>query len=308
MLPLASADGCVTWDEKQDIDPDSLVVDTANIVVVISDEKYKEIYDGVVNDPGHDWPTEVGTDSLQFHLMFNNFYGEMFTQEQFTNVFVNDPVMAPFGKLLLERLEVQRLVERQDYIDRLTEYKKQIPLKHYAAAEKANGGYVAENGFLYTYEGALKAVPKEGGWRLPSDADWKKLEMTLGMPASEVDNMEAWRGQTLGDALKAGGATGFNALFSGCNGYQRTQEDLFIKKKKARISGHLTRAHTPRRKMLVKTRKAMKTERSTSSTKRASSASSPSILQASGEEQRDWKTDTAVWLTACASSEMLSNG
>lgn len=230
MLPLASADGCVTWDEKQDIDPDSLVVDTANIVVVISDEKYKEIYDGVVNDPGHDWPTEVGTDSLQFHLMFNNFYGEMFTQEQFTNVFVNDPVMAPFGKLLLERLEVQRLVERQDYIDRLTEYKKQIPLKHYAAAEKANGGYVAENGFLYTYEGALKAVPKEGGWRLPSDADWKKLEMTLGMPASEVDNMEAWRGQTLGDALKAGGATGFNALFSGCNGYQRTQEDLFIKK------------------------------------------------------------------------------
>lgn len=306
MLPLASADGCVTWDEKQDIDPDSLVVDTANIVVVISDEKYKEIYDGVVNDPGHDWPTEVGTDSLQFHLMFNNFYGEMFTQEQFTNVFVNDPVMAPFGKLLLERLEVQRLVERQDYIDRLTEYKKQIPLKHYAAAEKANGGYVAENGFLYTYEGALKAVPKEGGWRLPSDADWKKLEMTLGMPASEVDNMEAWRGQTLGDALKAGGATGFNALFSGCNGYQRTQEDLFIKKKKARISGHLTRAHTPRRRMLVKTRKAMKTERSTSSTKRASSASSPSILQASGEEQRDWKTDTAVWLTACASSEMLS--
>lgn len=112
MLPLASADGCVTWDEKQDIDPDSLVVDTANIVVVISDEKYKEIYDGVVNDPGHDWPTEVGTDSLQFHLMFNNFYGEMFTQEQFTNVFVNDPVMAPFGKLLLERLKVQRLVER----------------------------------------------------------------------------------------------------------------------------------------------------------------------------------------------------
>ena len=138
--------------------------------------------------------------------------------------------MAPFGKLLLERLEVQRLVERQDYIDRLTEYKKQIPLKHYAAAEKANGGYVAENGFLYTYEGALKAVPKEGGWRLPSDADWKKLEMALGMPASEVDKMEAWRGQTLGDALKAGGATGFNALFSGCNGYQRTQEDLFIKK------------------------------------------------------------------------------
>ena len=48
MLPLASADGCVTWDEKQDIDPDSLVVDTANIVVVISDEKYKEIYEGVV--------------------------------------------------------------------------------------------------------------------------------------------------------------------------------------------------------------------------------------------------------------------
>lgn len=229
-LPRASVDGCVTWDEKQNIDPDSLVVDTSNVVVVISDDKYKEIYNSVVDDPNHDWMEETGTSALQFHLWLNNFYGELFTQAEFTNMFVNDPVMAPFGQLLLGKLEVERQVERQDYINRLLEEKRQIPLRHQAAAELSNGGYVAEHGYLYTYEGALKAVPQEGGWRLPSDADWKKLEAAIGMPAGELDRMEAWRGETLGDALKKGGATGFNAIFSGCNGYQRTQEDLFIKK------------------------------------------------------------------------------
>ena len=229
-LPRASVDGCVTWDEKQNIDADSLVVDTTNIVVVISDDKYKEIYDSIVQDPNHDWLEETGTSALQFHLWINNFYGDLFTQEEFTNMFVSDPVLAPFGELLLEKLNAERLVEREDYINRLIEEKRQIPLRHQAAAEEANGGYAAQNGYLYTHEGALKAVPQEGGWRLPSDADWKKLEAAIGMPAGEIDKMEAWRGAPLGDALKQGGATGFNALFSGCNAYQRTQEDLFIKK------------------------------------------------------------------------------
>lgn len=142
----------------------------------------------------------------------------------------SDPAMAPFSSLLLEKLEVERANQRQDYINGLIAKAKQIPIDHRDEAEIANGGYVAQNGYLYTYDGAAMAVPKEGGWRIPTDADWKKLETAIGMPAGEVDRMNSWRGETLGDALKKGGATGFNALFSGCNAYQRTQEELFIKK------------------------------------------------------------------------------
>lgn len=229
-LPRGAADGCVTWDEQQDIDPESLEVDTTDITVVITDDKYEEIYNSIVDDPSHDWEMEVGTRPLTFHLWFNNFYGEMFTQQEFTNMIVSDPVMAPFSSLLLEKLEVERANQRQDYINGLIAKAKQIPIDHRDEAEIANGGYVAQNGYLYTYDGAALAVPKEGGWRIPTDADWKKLETAIGMPAGEVDRMNSWRGETLGDALKKGGATGFNALFSGCNAYQRTQEELFIKK------------------------------------------------------------------------------
>ena len=46
-------------------------------------------------------------------------------------------------------------------------------------------------GFLYTYQGALDAVPN--GWRLPSDEDWQRLEGALGMPATQTTRLE-WRG------------------------------------------------------------------------------------------------------------------
>ncbi len=54
-------------------------------------------------------------------------------------------------------------------------------------------------GFLYSYQGALDAVPD--GWRLPSDADWKKLEQALGMSQIETDAME-WRGMVTADLMR----------------------------------------------------------------------------------------------------------
>ena len=46
-------------------------------------------------------------------------------------------------------------------------------------------------GRLYTLEGAKAACPD--GWRLPTDEDWQRLEITLGMSASEAAE-EDWRG------------------------------------------------------------------------------------------------------------------
>ena len=230
-LPHGAAAGCITWDEKQDITEEELQVDTTDIVVVVDDETYKTIFYNIVNSPDHDWETEVGTPVWRFNLDFKSFYGgDMLSQEDFTAAYVNDKKMEPFSSLLVAALDSARTAQRRTYIDNLLAEKAQIPISHRDKAEAANGGYIATYGYLYTRDGALAAVPKEGGWRLPSDADWKTFETTIGMPTSEVNRNEAWRAAPLGDAIKEGGAIGFNALMGGCNAYQRTQEQLFIRK------------------------------------------------------------------------------
>jgi uncharacterized protein (TIGR02145 family) len=61
----------------------------------------------------------------------------------------------------------------------------------------ANG---AVYGRLYTWDAALTACPI--GWHLPSDEEWKTLEITLGMSQSEVDQL-GWRGTDEGDKMKS---------------------------------------------------------------------------------------------------------
>jgi len=68
-------------------------------------------------------------------------------------------------------------------------------------------------GALYTWEQAIKLAPTE--WRLPSDADWQRLEKQIGIDPKDVDTM-GWRGKNReADSLKAGGSSGFNVLFGG---------------------------------------------------------------------------------------------
>lgn len=77
-------------------------------------------------------------------------------------------------------------------------------------------------GRLYNCDAALKACPS--GWHLPSDEEWKTLEMALGMSQSEAD-ATGWRGSDQGKIMKStsgwhirGNGTnisGFNALPGG---------------------------------------------------------------------------------------------
>lgn len=62
--------------------------------------------------------------------------------------------------------------------------------------------YAAEYGRLYSYEAAAEACPD--GWKLPSDEDWKLLEMELSMQLSEA-NLEGPRGSNQGSRLKEPG-------------------------------------------------------------------------------------------------------
>lgn len=67
-------------------------------------------------------------------------------------------------------------------------------------------------GVLYNYETALSICPE--GWHLPSDNEWKQLEMALGMDSDAVDQA-GYRGNDIGALLKS--KNGWNYGVSGTN-------------------------------------------------------------------------------------------
>jgi uncharacterized protein (TIGR02145 family) len=84
---------------------------------------------------------------------------------------------------------------------------------------KATGSY-QKYGALYTWEEAKTLAPE--GWRLPTDADWQRLEKQIGIDPETVDTL-GWRGKSReADSLKMGGSTGFDALFGGWRTSQGT--------------------------------------------------------------------------------------
>ena len=63
-------------------------------------------------------------------------------------------------------------------------------------------------GKLYSWAGAANAAPS--GWHLPTDDEWKTLETTLGMSASDLDlsGYSVTRGTDQGTQLQVGGSSG----------------------------------------------------------------------------------------------------
>lgn len=53
------------------------------------------------------------------------------------------------------------------------------------------------------------------GWHVPTDDEWKELEMHLGMSQSEADKDESWRGTDEGNKLKNTGTTFWESPNSG---------------------------------------------------------------------------------------------
>jgi uncharacterized protein (TIGR02145 family) len=85
-----------------------------------------------------------------------------------------------------------------------------------------NSGYQDTYGRLYTWDAAMNGSLVEmsrgicpDGWHIPSDGEWKTLEMYLGMTQKEADMVNIWRGEGVGTALKKGGNSGYEALLSG---------------------------------------------------------------------------------------------
>jgi uncharacterized protein (TIGR02145 family) len=76
---------------------------------------------------------------------------------------------------------------------------------------------VAFYGHLYTEAAALNGTNRSGaeivqgicpsGWHVPSDEEWKLLEIFLGMSQSQADGINEWRGSDEGGKLKETGIT-----------------------------------------------------------------------------------------------------
>ena len=72
--------------------------------------------------------------------------------------------------------------------------------------------YAETYGRLYTLDTANNVCPE--GWHLPTDFEWKELEMHLGMTQAQADGT-GWRGTDQGTKLKDNGSSEFNALPGG---------------------------------------------------------------------------------------------
>lgn len=114
----------------------------------------------------------------------------------------------------------------------------EVARQNFIKAEKENDNYFESYGLLYTFEAASNAIPE--GWRLPTDEDWKILERALGVPDSEIDDLEAWRGivserftdETVGFNAKYGGGKLYGIFMYGTsflnkevNGYYWTSSE-----------------------------------------------------------------------------------
>ena len=85
-------------------------------------------------------------------------------------------------------------------------------------------------GRLYTWHAAMNGSVKDGacgicpkGWHVPSDEEWKILEMEVGMTRADADIENAWRGTNQGWRLSVNGSSGFNFLLGG----RRESDGLF---------------------------------------------------------------------------------
>lgn len=85
-----------------------------------------------------------------------------------------------------------------------------------------NHSKVEKYGLLYSWDVAMNGATlakSQGicpdGWHVPSDNEFKELEIYLGMTQEEADLTNTWRGENVGTKLKKGGSSGYNAQLSG---------------------------------------------------------------------------------------------
>ncbi len=213
--------GCFTWDEEPYVAPKG--------GIPLDDEEWKE---AMIDFADNTEPYKYGVMSFGFDPATGSFapiiqhMGEMISQYENMSPpmpleVIKDIILGEYSQWILnypnfksdwEAVLVAKMEEKTQKM--IPTYAKEQSVK----TDAENGNYSQKYGYLYSLDAARKAVPP-GGWRLPSDEDWKKLERALGMSESEVERNNAWRGINAGDYLKEGGISMFEAKLAGCNAY-----------------------------------------------------------------------------------------
>jgi uncharacterized protein (TIGR02145 family) len=88
-------------------------------------------------------------------------------------------------------------------------------LYNWAASMDIDQSYLTKNyTTIYPHQGVCPS-----GWHIPSDEDWKELEIYLGMTPAEADGEGYHRGTDQDTQIRKGGSSGFEALLNGFRGY-----------------------------------------------------------------------------------------
>lgn len=201
-LPLGVVDGCSTWKEDNYTSAD----------FSLPDEEWMNLGYSLLDDASYDWAGK-GVNVRMVRMMIG--YVQYGYSKNDVLSYLNDSAPAFYEVFVAKADEAGR------------EYGPSFAAEKLAKAEAANSNYSKSYGFLYTFDGAQKAVPE--GWRLPTDEDWKILEQNLGMAAEETDLMNAWRGKATGKFLKTEGESGFDAKLAGGDLYDRSALPVFDK-------------------------------------------------------------------------------
>ena len=206
-LPHGAFGGCYTWDEKP--------VSFASLEAEVPNEIFKSEVNRVKEEHLAELP---GMEPMFVEIFLENLdHGS--TQADVLKLYKNATptfydLFEPVYQTLLNEAIKAAIIP--------------FATEHIALAEKMNGNYSKEYGFLYTWIGAQIAIPE--GWHLPSDEEWLALEMALGISSSEAMKKNEWRGEKAGELLNEGGSTGFNIKFAGANVYEPSREMNYTRK------------------------------------------------------------------------------
>ncbi|OQB81122.1 MAG: hypothetical protein BWX87_00907 [Bacteroidetes bacterium ADurb.Bin123] len=103
---------------------------------------------------------------------------------------------------------------------RVTKAPDGTPISSYVVGNDPGNALIY--GRHYTWDVAMNGSAEESaqgicpdGWHLPSDEEFKILEMALGMTRQEADQSNAWRGTGVGTQMKEGGSSGLDIPIAG---------------------------------------------------------------------------------------------
>lgn len=116
---------------------------------------------------------------------------------------------------MAENLNIGNMIVHTNNQTNNGQYEKYCPGDSLSNCDIYGGLYQWNETMQYSSSSSQGLCPN--GWHVPSDEEWKKLEMKLGMTQAQA-NSDGFRGTDQATQLVVGGTSGFNVLYAGARG------------------------------------------------------------------------------------------